>query len=65
MKSSSAFCPAYITGIFTIAKGDAAGAGFAIDQGMTTAVSEAGGKTAIAINGSKSSAPVSRAVLKK
>ena len=32
---------------------------------MTTAVSEAGGKTAIAINGSKSSAPVSRAVLKK
>ncbi len=61
----AAFCPAYITGIFTIAKGDAAGAGFAIGKGMTTAVSEAGGKTTITINGSKSSAPVSRAVLRK
>lgn len=65
MRKAAAFCPSYITGIFTIASGDAAGAGFAIDKGMETSVSEAGGKTAIRINGRKSSAPVSRAVLKR
>jgi|GEM_PF-1131461 len=67
MGKTSAFCPSYITGIFTIAKGDAAGAGFTIDRGMTTVVRETScaGKAKILINGKKSAAPVSRAVLRR
>jgi len=66
MKKSSAFCPAYVTGIFTISDKDAAGAGFAIDMGMTTHVSEASsGRTKILINKSEGSATVSSAVLRR
>ena len=65
MTKASAFCPSYITGIFTIGDGDAAGAGFAINKGMKTSVSEAAGKTVIEIDGKTSPAPVSRAVLKR
>ena len=65
MTKASAFCPSYITGIFTIGDGDAAGAGFAINKGMATSVSEAVGKTVIEINGKTSPAPVSKAVLKR
>ncbi|MCX8197832.1 MAG: hypothetical protein N3F07_01395 [Candidatus Micrarchaeota archaeon] len=64
MRKASAFCPAYATGIFTIEKGDAAGAGFCISKGMTTVVSESpSGK--IFINGKRSLAKVSRAVIRK
>jgi len=65
MRKASAFCPSYITGIFTIGKNDAAGAGFTIDSGMTTTVGESRGMTKIIINGSESAAPVSKAVLRK
>jgi len=65
MRKVSAFCPAYVTGIFTIGNGDAAGAGFSIDKGMTTAVCEASGKSRITINGQASSAKVSKAVLRR
>ena len=58
-----AFCPSYVTGIFNIQKNDAAGAGFAINKGMTTSISSTRGKTKISINGKKSAAPVSNAVL--
>jgi pantoate kinase len=66
MKKSSAFCPAYLTGIFTIGKGDAAGAGFAIDRRMATEVSERkSGSTRITINGKEASAVVSKSVLRQ
>ena len=66
MNKAAAFCPAYLTGIFTIEKGDAAGAGFSIDRGLTTTVSEAmAGSTKILINGHESPAPVSQVVLQK
>ena len=32
MTKASAFCPSYITGIFTIGDGDAAGAGFELTR---------------------------------
>lgn len=64
--AAKASCPAYLTGIFTIANGDAAGAGFAIDRGLTTSVSEKkSGRTIITINGTESPAPVSKAVLRR
>ncbi|MEM2137649.1 MAG: hypothetical protein QW568_01010 [Candidatus Anstonellaceae archaeon] len=63
---TEAFCPSYITGLFYIGEGDAAGAGFAIDRGMRTAVETAkSGATKITINGSESAAPVSKVVLRK
>lgn len=66
MKKSSAFCPAYVTGLFTIAKGDAAGSGFAIDLGMKTTVSEVKeGGTKILLNGKLGPAPVSQSVMAK
>ncbi|MEM4634091.1 MAG: hypothetical protein QW275_02965 [Candidatus Anstonellaceae archaeon] len=66
MAKVSAFCPAYITGIFTIGEGDAAGAGFCIDKGMATSVFEAKeGKTKIFINSKISTAKVSRAVIRR
>ena len=65
MKHASAFCPAYATGIFTVGEGDAAGAGFALEAGMNTAVSEKRGRTSIMINGKKCAAPVSSSVLGK
>ena len=66
MKSSSAFCPAYVTGLFTIGEGDAAGAGFAIDMGLTTIASERkSGSTTITINGKEVAVPVSKAVLRR
>ncbi|MCX8196920.1 MAG: hypothetical protein N3G80_01230 [Candidatus Micrarchaeota archaeon] len=64
MRKAAAFCPAYITGIFTIGKGDAAGAGVSLEEGMTTHVHEAS-KTAVKINGRANSAPVSRQVIKE
>lgn len=66
MNKAAAFCPAYLTGIFTIEKGDAAGAGFAMDRGLTTTATEVGaGSTKILINGRQSPAPVSQVVLGK
>ncbi len=66
MKKISAFCPAYLTGIFTIGENDAAGAGFAIDRRMATEVSERkSGSTRITINGKESDAPVSKSVLRR
>ena len=66
MGKVSAFCPAYITGLFTIGEGDAAGAGFAIDAGLATSVSQKNsGATTIRINGKPGRAPVSRAVLRR
>ncbi len=63
---ASAFSPSYITGLFYIGEGDAAGAGFAIDRGLTTSVEDArGGTTKITINGSESPAPVSKAVMRR
>jgi len=63
---TEAFCPSYITGLFSIGKDDAAGAGFAIDKGMKTSVETAkSGATKITINGSESAAPVSKVVLRK
>jgi pantoate kinase len=64
MNKSIAFCPGYVTGIFTIEKNNAAGAGFAIDKGMLTTVSESK-KDAVFINGKKSNAPVSFEVIKR
>ena len=55
----SAFCPAYATGLFCIGDKDAAGAGFALDIGMATSVSEVKGRSSITINGMESPAPVS------
>ena len=64
--ASAAYCPAYVTGIFTIEENDACGAGFAIDKGLKTAVSALNaGRTKIMINGSESPAPVSKAVLRR
>ncbi|VVB99272.1 Pantoate kinase [uncultured archaeon] len=61
-----AVCPAYITGIFTIGNGDAAGAGFAIDRMLSTTVSEKkSGSTSITINGAMAPTPVSKAVLRR
>lgn len=65
MRKSTAFCPSYITGIFTVGNGDAAGAGFSLDKGMTTTVSETSGMPTIKINNKQSAAPVSWNVLKK
>ena len=63
---AKATCPAYVTGIFTIAPGDAAGAGFAIDRHLTTAVSEKkSGRTTITINGIEGPSMVSKAVLRR
>jgi pantoate kinase len=63
---AKATCPAYVTGIFSIAQGDAAGAGFAIDRHLTTAVSEKkSGRTTITINGIEGPSPVSKAVLRR
>jgi len=60
-----ATCPAYVTGIFVMGKGDAAGAGFAIDRFMRTRVNAGkDGGISIAINGKDGAAPVSRAVLR-
>jgi pantoate kinase len=64
MRKAAAFCPSYITGIFTIEKNDAAGAGFSIDRGMITSVKESR-QSKITINGKKSKAPVSQAVIGK
>ena len=62
----SAFCPAYATGLFCIGDKDAAGAGFALDCGMETSVSEVkSGRSSITINGMESPAPVSKAVLRR
>jgi pantoate kinase len=58
---SAAACPGFVTGIFTIGKGDAAGAGFAIDKMVETRVQE--GKPAVLINGKRSPAPVSKKVM--
>ena len=61
-----AFCPAYVTGVFSIGENDAAGAGFALDIGLTTEISPSRtGKTAVTINGAEISAPVSKAVLRR
>ena len=66
MAPVSAFCPSYVTGIFTIEERDACGAGFAIDRGLMTAVSKLNsGRTKITINGTESPAPVSKAVLRR
>ena len=65
MGKATAYCPSYITGIFTIGDGDAAGAGFSLDKGMTTTVSETRGMPTIRIDGQQSTAPVSWRVLKK
>lgn len=66
MAKASAFCPAYVTCIFTIGDADAAGAGFAIDRGITTAVSgKKSGRSAITINGSETAAPTSKAVVRR
>jgi pantoate kinase len=63
---AKATCPAYVTGIFSIAPGDAAGAGFAIDRHLTTAVSgKKSGRTIITINGIESPSQVSKAVLRR
>ncbi len=62
----SAMCPGYLTGIFWIGEGDAAGAGFAIDKLMRTDVSEKkGGRATIMINNVENAAPVSKSVLRK
>jgi len=62
----SAFCPSYVTGIFTIEENDACGAGFAIDSGLKTTVSRLKeGRTKILINGSEAAAPVSKSVLRR
>ncbi len=62
----SAFCPAYATGLFCIGDRDAAGAGFALDKGMTTTVTALKqGRTTTLINGMESPAPVSKSVLRK
>lgn len=64
--ASTATCPAFLTGMFTIGEGDAAGAGFAIGRHLTTTVSpKASGRTTITINGTESASPVSTAVLRK
>jgi pantoate kinase len=64
--AASAFCPAYITGIFSIGEKDAAGAGFAIDLGLATKVAPSTkGRTVITINGAETPAPVSKAVLRR
>lgn len=65
MRKARAYCPSYVTGIFTIGAADAAGAGFSIDRGMETTVCECRGMPTIRINGYQASAPVSWAVLKK
>ncbi|MCX8194808.1 MAG: hypothetical protein N3G22_01745 [Candidatus Micrarchaeota archaeon] len=63
---AKASCPAYATGIFVIGKGDAAGAGFALDLHLVTSAAEkASGSTSISINGKKSAAPVSKAVIRR
>ncbi|MEM4555139.1 MAG: hypothetical protein QXT25_04800 [Candidatus Anstonellaceae archaeon] len=64
MRKVSSFCPAYLTGIFTIGKRDAAGAGVSLEEGMITEVSEAG-KTSVFINQAKKQAKVSFAVIRK
>lgn len=62
--AATAICPGYLTGIFFISKGDAAGAGFAVDRFMKTKVaSKNSGSTTITINGKSQAAPVSRSVL--
>ncbi|MCX6769889.1 MAG: hypothetical protein NT051_04395 [Candidatus Micrarchaeota archaeon] len=64
--AASAFCPAYITGMFLMGNGDAAGAGFAIDKGLTTTVEKsARGTTTITVNGVQTPTPVSKVVLRK
>ena len=63
---ASASCPAYVTGMFTIAQGDAAGAGFAIDKHLITTVSgKKSGRSMITINGAESPSHVSKAVLRR
>jgi pantoate kinase len=64
--AASASCPAYITGLFLIGENGAAGAGFAIDKGLTTTVSERkSGRTTIALNGQEGALPVSKSVLRR
>lgn len=63
--ATSAICPAYVTGMFVIGEGDAAGAGFAIDRFMRTEVKQGNGEgISISINGKDAPVIVSRAVLK-
>lgn len=62
----SVFCPSYATGIFSIGERDSAGAGFAIDAGLTTTVAASKkGRMEIRINGAETPAPVSKAVLRR
>ena len=64
--ATAATCPGYVTGLFCIEDDDASGAGFAVDAGMRTSVSEKkSGRTVILINGSESPAPVSKTVMRK
>lgn len=64
--AATAFCPAYVTGIFSIGDHDAAGAGFCLDIGLATTIAPSRtGKTAVLINGAEISAPVSKAVLRR
>ncbi|MCX6773346.1 MAG: hypothetical protein NTV88_06315 [Candidatus Micrarchaeota archaeon] len=66
MAPVSAFCPSYVTGLFTIEERDACGAGFTINKGLTTTVSKLNsGRTKITVNGIESPAPVSKAVLRR
>ncbi len=63
---AEASCPAYVTGMFTIAQGDGAGAGFAIDKHLVTTVTgKSSGRTTITINGTESPSQVSKAVLRR
>lgn len=64
--AATAFCPAYATGIFTIGENGAAGAGFSLDKGLSTTVSQPRSeKGKITMNGVGSAAPVSNAVLRR
>jgi pantoate kinase len=64
--AATAFCHAYLTGIFTIGDGTAGGAGFTIDKRMRTTVSERKeGGTKIYIGGREDAAPVSNAVIRR
>ncbi|MFA6213847.1 MAG: hypothetical protein WC717_01060 [Candidatus Micrarchaeia archaeon] len=63
--AASAFSPAYLTCMFTIGENDAAGAGFSLDAGLTTTVSERkGGRGRMLLNGAECELPVSKAVLR-
>ncbi|MFA6328639.1 MAG: hypothetical protein WCY41_04290 [Candidatus Micrarchaeia archaeon] len=61
----TASCPAYLTGLFLIGDKDAVGAGFSIDKGLATTVSERkSGRTTITVNGVEGALPVSKTVLR-